>query len=401
MTKPGGVGRRSLYRWYGRIGRARSGAASGPCVRPRGRMITQLGLLVVLAVFVAGCHDQPQEPMVAGSPTPGATGSATADATPTPTPAGPPPIAAAAVRRARALPLEQRVGQLFVVGFEGVDLSASVFSRLRTHGWGGIFVGPRNAFDLAGVGLFAGEARVIAEQADRVVPLVASFDDARPPRLGSDPREGRTRAADAAAAASAQGVTLTTAPSINVGLEADADLIADVAPAAVEAWVKGGVASAPAHFPGQGTVTQDPLAGPANVGLTARDLRGRDLKPFRTALREAPAVTVSSATFTAYDPVTPASLTPAIVQGLLRRELRFGGVAMTDDLSSVTAATGGSAGDAAIAALRAGIDLVYVPDPRQNDTVYDAVLKAAQSGELPAGRVRQAAARVLALKASL
>ncbi|MEJ7891344.1 MAG: glycoside hydrolase family 3 N-terminal domain-containing protein [Solirubrobacteraceae bacterium] len=361
-------------------------------------------MLLAVLVLLAGCHNAPQKAQTTGKPpgswaTPGA--EPDGEPTATPTPAGPEPISAAAVRRARKLPLEQRVGQLFVVGFKGVDLSAEVFAQLRAHGWGGIVVGPSNAFDLAGVGLFAGEARVIAQQANRVVPLVASFDDARPPRLGSDQREGRIRAADAAADAKAQGVTLTTAPFIDVGLGADPDLISRVAPVAVKAWLDGGVAPAPGHFPGQGTVTQDPLAGPANVGLTEQDLRGRDLKPFRTALKEAPAVTVSSATFTAYDPVTPAALTPAIVEGLLRRDLRFGGVAMTDDLSSVTAATGGTPGDAAVAALKAGIDLVYVPDARQVDVVYSAVLKAVRSGRIPAGRVREAAARVLALKAVL
>ncbi len=349
-------------------------------------------------MIFAGCHGEQRKPVTAKpSPTTTATGTATA----TPTPAGPRPVPAAALQRASALPLEQRVGQLFVVGFDGIDLSASVFAELADHGWGGIFVGPRNAFDLAGVGLFAGEAAAVAEQADRVVPLVAAFDDARPPRLGATKREARTRAAAASAAAKAQGVTLTTAPFIDVGVGADPDLIAKVAPSAIKAWDDGGVASAPGHFPGQGTVTQDPLEGPANVGLIASDLRKRDLKPFRSALRTAPAVTVSSATFTAYDPVTPAALAPSVVRGLLRRDLRFGGVAMTDDLAGITAATGGTPEQAAVDAIRAGIDVVFVPDPAQADSVYAAVLEAVKQGKLPGGRVREAAARVLALKAAL
>jgi len=285
-----------------------------------------------------------------------------------------------------------------VVGFPGTDLQAPVFAELRGHGWGGIVVGPDNVFDLSSVGFFAGEARVVAQQAKRVVPLVAAFDDARPPRLGSTPAEARSRARAAAAAASAQGITLTTAPFIDVGLEADAQLIARVAPAAVKGWLSQGVAPAPGHFPGQGTVTQDPLDGPASVGLSTRDLRRRDLKPFRTALRRAPAVTVSSASFTAYDPVTPASLTPAVVKRLLRKKLRFGGVAMTDDLAGVAAATGGTQAEAAVAALRAGIDLLYVPDARERDAVYTAVYRAVRAGRLPGARVRAAAARVLALK---
>ena len=179
-------------------------------------------------------------------------------------------------------------------------------------------------------------------------------------------------------------MTLTTAPFINVGVGADQNLISRVAPVAVAAWVKGGVASAPAHFPGQGTVTQDPLDGPANVGLSAPELRARDLKPWVTALEEAPAVTVSSATFTAYDPVTPASLTPKIVRGLLREQLRFGASRSPTTSTASSPPPAARPPQAAVDAIRAGMDMVFVPDAAERDAVYAAVLKAAKSGKIPA-----------------
>jgi beta-N-acetylhexosaminidase len=302
-------------------------------------------------------------------------------------------------QKARALPLGERIAQLMVVGFEGATLEAPVFAELAGHGWGGIVVGPDNAFDLSGVGLFAGEARVRAEDAGRVPPLVAAVDDGRPPRLGSSRREGRAGAEAAGAAAAAQGITLTTAPSIDVGLEANAKLIARIAPGAVRGWLEAGVAPAPGHFPGQGAVTQDPLDGPANVGLQAGDLAGRDLKPFQRVLKRVPAVTISSATFTAYDAVTPAALTPTVVRDLLRGGLRFGGVAMSDDLETLAVQTGGSQARAAVRAVRAGVDLLYVPDAAQRTTVFFALKRAAKKGKLPRARVLTAAARVLELKA--
>lgn len=353
---------------------------------------------MLAALVVTGCHRGDAKPKAKATPSPSVTATATAAPTATPTPE---PRAAAippqALKRAAKLPVEQRVGQLFVVGFEGIDLQAPVFRALAGHGWGGIYVGPDNAFDLTGVGLFAGEAAAVA----KIPPLVMSFADGRPEKLGSSRAEARAAAASAAAAARAAGVTLTSAPFVDVGLDADPKQIAQIAPGAVRGWLDGGVAPAPAHFPGQGVVTQDPLDGPANVGLPAEDLRRRDLRPFATALRRAPAVTVSSASFTAYDPVTPAALTPAIVRGLLRRDLRFGGVAMTDDLAGLVAATGGTAERAAAEAIRTGIDLVLVPDPAQAEAVYTAVLRAVKQGRIPRARVRDAAARVLALKSSL
>ena len=350
------------------------------------------------ALLLAGCHGHPApEPRAERGPT-------GADATPTPTPTpepGPPPVPKAAAERAAELPLEQRVAQLFVVGFDGFDLSADVFDELGGHGWGGIYVGPQNVFDLEGVGFLAAEAEVVAEAADRIAPLVASFDDGRPPKLGSTRKKARALARDAAETAAAQGVTLTNAPFLDVGLEDDHKPIAKVARAVVAGWLEGGVAPAPSHFPGQGAVTQDPLDGPANVGLTREFLQRRDLRPWRAALREAPAVTVSSATFTAFDPVTPAVHERSIVEGLLRRELRFGGVAITDDLAGVAAQTNGSHAQAAVKALKAGMDVVFVPDPDQRGPVYDAVLRAAKKGKIPAGRIREAAGRMLALKQKL
>jgi beta-N-acetylhexosaminidase len=360
-------------------------------------------VVVACALALAGCGGSGGGNALVR--TPEGTASAQASATPTPrrTPVprkvGPPPVPARYRAAAQRLPLDQRVAQLLMVGFEGTDLSAPVFAELADHGWGGIIVGPANAFDESGVGLFAGEAKVRAEAAKRVPPLVAAYDDGRPDHLGSNRREGRSQAEAAATAAAAQGITLTSAPFVDVGIGADADLIARVAPAAVKGWLRGGVMPAPGHFPGEGVVTQDPLDGPANVGSTAGDLAGRDLKPFLSSLRRAPAVTISSATFTAYDPVTPAALTPRVVQDLLRGGLRFGGVAMTDDLETLAVQTGKSQARSGVAALRAGVDLLYVPQADQRAPVYAAVLRAAKRGKLPRARVLEAASRVLELKA--
>ncbi len=360
----------------------------------------------MLAVVLAGCGTAGGGALGRATPSPAPTAAATAapTASPTATPTAappakrPPPAPARFLRSAQRLSLAQRVGQLMVVGFEGTDLTAPVFRELAGHGWGGIIVGPDNAAGLAGVGLFAGEAQAVAANAHAVAPLVAANDDGRSARLGSSRAAAQRTARASAAAAKAQGITLTTAPFLDVGLGADAKRIARIAPGAIRGWLAGGVAPAPGHFPGQGTVTQDPLDGPANVGGTARQLATRDLRPFRTALRSAPAVTVSSAAFTAYDPVTPAALTPAIVRDLLRVKLRFRGVAMSDDITGLSVATGESPQRVAVDAIRGGLDLLSVPGAGQRTRVYTALLRAARSKRLPRGRVLDAVARVLALK---
>lgn len=357
-------------------------------------------------MLAAGCGGGGSPPVLGAPPptaraTADATGSPGTAATPaaTPKPAtGPPPLPAAARRRAARLPLSQQVGQLFVVGFEGTALQGRIAAELAGHGWGGIVIGPDNALGLDGFGLFADPAVAVARDARRVAPLVAAVADGRPARVGSSRAQARSRARAAGKALRATGVTLTTAPSIDVGLGADPALVARIAPAAVGGWLKAGVMPAPGHFPGQGSASQDPLEGPSTVGLSRSALAARDLRAFRAALRRAPAVTVSSAAFSAYDPVTPAALVPSIVRGLLRGTLRFGGVAMSDDLSGIATATGSTQGEAAIAALEAGIDLVYVPDPSQRVGAYKAVMRAVRSHRLSNARIRDAVAHVLELK---
>jgi beta-N-acetylhexosaminidase len=99
------------------------------------------------------------------------------------------------------------------------------------------------------------------------------------------------------------------------------------------------------------------------------------------------------------DALLPASLSPAIVQGLLRDQLGFAGVAVTDCLEMNAVAEGVGVARGAVLALRAGNDLVLVShrDERQR-AALDAVLAAVAAGELAGARVREAAERVLRLK---
>ena len=289
--------------------------------------------VLAAAVVMAGCGGDEIPRAVEKHPVERTARPSPATATPS-APAKPAPeVPAEARRQSAALPLDQRVGQLFVVGFDGVDFTAPVFEELAGHGWGGIVITPENAIDPSAM---AAEAVVRAGNAGRVAPLVAAEE-------------------------AAPGVTLTLGPDVDVPLAGGPDpkQAARIARQALRA----DVTPALGHFPGQGAASQDPLDGPAQVGLSPDDLRDRDLVPFAAVASKAPVFVVSSASYLTYDPVTPAAHLPAIVHDLLREELQFGGVAMSDDLGGLEAATGSGPGAAAVDAIAAGIDLVYVPDP--------------------------------------
>lgn len=181
----------------------------------------------------------------------------------------------------------------------------------------------------------------------------------------------------------------------------DAATVAAMTAASVRGCEAARIACAPAHFPGLGAESQDTADGPATVGLSAEALQARDLLPFRAAFTAgAPAVVVSHAFYAAYDPITPASISPVVVGDVLRKQLAFKGVAITDDLSAGAIRGGYGAADASVQAIASGADLVLISDPADAAAARDTLLEAVKKDQIPKARLDAAVSRVLELKRS-
>jgi beta-N-acetylhexosaminidase len=324
---------------------------------------------------------------------------------------------------ARRLPLERKVAQLFLVGFKGTDLTAGVFQQLRRLDLGGIVVGRSNYTNAGLLGQLSGEAVVVARKARRVPPFVmasqqggelSSFPDLPPAKaaaeLGSS-REGGGQADQAAQALRRLNVTGVLGPSIDVGVEDSQALgsevfsdeprqVASYADAVTRAYRHGFVFASPGHFPGLGSADVSTDEGPATVGLSESDLEQRDLVPFRAAIRAgAPAITLSHAVYSMDNFSVPGSLSRKVIEGLLRRKLGFKGVAITDDLADPPIASFASLPDAAVRAVRAGADMVYISGSAGDQrAAYVAVLRAVRRGTIRRGRLDQAVLRILEAK---
>ena len=154
------------------------------------------------------------------------------------------------------------------------------------------------------------------------------------------------------------------------------------------------------HFPGLGSATASTEESPATVGLSLEELARRDLLPFRAAFQAgAPAVMLSHASYEPDDFSVPGSLSRKIATDLLRDRERFAGVAITDDLADPPVTSFSSIPDAAVQALRAGADLLYISGAASDQrAAYVAVLRAVQSGRVPRARLDEAVLRVLDAK---
>ena len=163
--------------------------------------------------------------------------------------------------------------------------------------------------------------------------------------------------------------------------------------AAIKGYDDAGIVSTVKHFPGHGTATTDSHDTLPVVDSTLEEMREHDLPPFESAIKHhAPAVMMSHLDLTSIAPDVPASMAPE-VYSLLRDDLGFEGVTITDSLGM-----GAVAGrpTPALQALEAGADLLLMPV--DNAATHQVIVDALRSGEVSRERVEDAASRVVALQ---
>ena len=316
------------------------------------------------------------------------------------------------------------VAGLFVVGFRGRLRDTPFLDRLAARPYGGVLLTQANYEQPQQLSGLTSKIQEVARDAGHPAPLVVArqeggefnaFGNLAPDgqvEVGAGSRETIARSARTTAEQlKALGVGVNLAPNADVAVAGgpgqgrafsdSAAKVTSAVKATVAAYNDAGVAAAVGPFPGTGAASQDPNAGPAPVGLSLDDLRENDLKPFAGVASggdEAPAMQMSNAIYVAFDGVTPATLLPEAVDEL-RDRLDFDGTIISADLVATTATAGGSVGEAAVAALKAGVDLLVVPGGRaQQDEAYRAVVAAVRSGALEAGRVVRALERIAALR---
>ncbi len=215
----------------------------------------------------------------------------------------------------------------------------------------------------------------------------------------------------------AAGIDLVLAPDVDVtsnpdnpviGLRAfgtDPALVGRHAAAFVDGLQGAGVAACAKHFPGHGDTVTDSHLGLPVIDVDVATLRSRDLPPFEAAIRAgARAVMTAHVVFPALDD-RPATLSPGVL-ALLRDDLHFDGVIVSDALDMKAISAGVGRGRGAVLALSAGVDLVCIgnpnhPTPYDDETAFEevhaAVVRAVAAGELPAERLEEAARRVSGL----
>jgi len=176
----------------------------------------------------------------------------------------------------------------------------------------------------------------------------------------------------------------------------DPALVAEIATAQVKGFSEAGILPVAKHFPGHGTIPADSHLGvveqPADLAL----LEERDLVPFRAVIQAgAPALMPGHIVVDAVDPDRPATVSSEVITSLLREDLGFGGLVVTDALNMGAITQTTSTEHPSVQALLAGVDVLLMPpDPRGT---VDAIVFALEDGILQRADLEESAARMVAV----
>lgn len=383
--------------------------------------------IILLLVFtLGGCKGE--EPLVSEAPStppPALETRQPAAAAPVPTPVSTPdPIG----ERVAGMTTEELVGQLLVAGLQGTEPGEDGRQAVEDLRVGGIILFGRNVESAEQLTDLTNGLKELNRAAGNI-PLFLCVDEEggmvsrMPPEVkdlpnaydyvqaGGDPEKRGEVLAEQCAGF---GFSVDFAPVLDVWSNPNNKVIGrrafgtgaeEAAQAGTEcarAMMDAGIIPVVKHFPGHGDTDMDSHVGLPVVDKTEEELEELELIPFRRALEggeSVPAVMVGHIRMEKLDPLLPASLSPAVVNGLLREKLSFEGVVFTDDLTMGAVADTYGMGEAAVKAVAAGCDMALACHGLDNaKAAYHALLFAVEDGTLTRERLEESVYRILALK---
>lgn len=209
----------------------------------------------------------------------------------------------------------------------------------------------------------------------------------------------------------AVGLNMNLAPVVDVNDEPDNPVIGDrafgVEPERVRehglAFIEGvqgaAVAATAKHYPGHGNTSIDSHVDVPTVDKSRSELEAVELAPFRAAVEaNVAAVMTAHVLYPELDPDRPATLSFKIVGEILREELGFKGVVMTDALEQGTLARAGEEGEAAVMAVQAGVDLIAFGNAALIPQIHGALMQAVEGGRITEQQINESVDRILRMK---
>lgn len=369
-----------------------------------------------LALMISACTTTPEE-----------VGSSPEDNEQNPGASAEPFEPVLAPRLLAEMDLDDKIGQLLVLSAQGTTAEENA-SLIETHRPGGLIYFDANLDDAEQIArMSAGVQEIAAEQGQGVplflgidqeqgrvvrMPVGTLFPDAMAVGATGDTELAALRAATTANELTAVGINLNYAPDADVNTDpnnpvigirsfgSDPDAVAEMVLAEADAYAENGVVPVAKHFPGHGDTDVDSHSGLPVIDLPRDRWEAEHLPPFRAAV-EAGIDSIMTAHVlmpgleSDEDP-DPATLSPTLIDGILRDELGYDGVVTTDALNMDGVRQRHSDGEVAVRVIEAGVDQLLMP-PNPEEAVA-AIHEAVESGRIDEERIDRSVLRVLTLK---
>ena len=400
-------------------------------IRESSVCLRRLAVTATVASLLVGCSAEPAAHSSASHTIAEASNTATSDGLPDSSPhPSPTPAAARCRAKADSLTTEQQAGQLFMIGVSTSGLDDTTRKAIESGNIGAVVLLGNSSEGASRISAITSE---LGEMQSAGMPLLIAVDQEgghvqrlKGPGFSNIPNaveQGSLADGQLRSRAQTWGTELADA-----GIHYDLAPVADVVPKdkqhsnapigklnrnfgndvtavgrSVVEFTQGmqdaGIVTSLKHFPGLGEVTVNTDHGVAKDSDISAD--GESLEPFRKGIEAgADSVMISSAIFTRIDPEQEGVFSRKIVTDMLRGDLGFQGVAISDDLGEAVAVGNVTPGDRAIRFFAAGGDLLINADPSLMDEMLKATITWAAENPSNADRLAESVGRVLALKES-
>jgi beta-N-acetylhexosaminidase len=393
---------------------------------------------IVAVSALAGCgKDDATSPAASPSNEAAATSTSspipTSEPAPTPTPNNEMPARPddqAILDRINAMTTEEKVGQLAIIGLDGKTMSKDALAFIQDYHVGGFILfkdnidsadqtlrllnqlKESNADDPDSVPLWLSVDQE-GGKVSRMPAEFAKFPTAR--QIAGNGDTGYTRAVGQALGAElgSLGFNMDFAPVLDINSNpsnpvigdrafgSDADTVSAHGLAMMDGISSQGIASVAKHFPGHGDTSVDSHKNLPVVDKSLKELLGFELLPFQEAIsNDVDAIMVGHLLMTKLDNEHPASISKAVITDVLRGQLDYDGVVITDDMTMKGLTGGHDIGDAAVDAILAGGDILLVCHEYDlQKKVLDTVIERVKDGTIAQDRLDESVFRILSLKA--
>ncbi|WP_119066395.1 beta-N-acetylhexosaminidase [Aggregatilinea lenta] len=320
--------------------------------------------------------------------------------------------------------LEEKIGQMLVVGFQGLEPPGYIPDWLAKGRIGGVILFARNVATPVQLAQLVQTCHDAASQPclvaiDQEGGVVARLRDGfteSPGAMALGAADLETLAENVSSVLATEmralGINWNLAPALDIthnihnpsvgtrSLGIDPERIARLGAAQVRGFQHAGVAATAKHFPGKADTPVDPHVSLPVIEGELDTMWDTDLVPFRAVSQAGIAsMLITHAQFKSID-AQPSTLSPKIIEGLLRRDMGFEGLVVTDcmEMKAVTNAYG--PGESAVLAALAGANIILFSHTREyQEAAHDALLEAARSGRLPEEKIDFSLSKIQAMKA--